>query len=124
MIKDAEAAESRQDFKSASELYKRASVVLRIARFPIIASPAKRKAWALQKQVYLKATSFWEAPIREVIMSHAYAAGGDSKEVPIYVRLPPGATPLTPCPAILLITGLDGHCPDNTVRTDEFLERG
>ena len=109
---------------AASDLYKRASVVLRIARFPIIASPAKRRAWALQKQVYLKAVSFWEAPIREHAIPHIHAAGGDLNDILIYVRLPRGATPSAPCPAILLMTGLDGHRPDNTVRTDEFLDRG
>jgi hypothetical protein len=124
LIHEAKAAEARQDVQAASQLYKRASVVYRIARFPIISSPAKEKAWASQKQVYLKAASFWDAPITEHIISHTQASGADAKEIPIYVRLPPGASSTTPCPAILLITGLDGHRPDNTVRTDEFLQRG
>ncbi|KAI9688900.1 MAG: hypothetical protein M1822_001257 [Bathelium mastoideum] len=124
LIQDAEAAESRSDLIAASGLYKRASVVLRIARFPIIASPAKRRAWTLQKQAYLKAASLWDAPIREHAIPHIHAAGGDLGEIPIYARMPPGAAPTAPCPAILLITGLDGHRPDNTVRTDEFLQRG
>jgi len=28
------------------------------------------------------------------------------------------------CPVVVLMTGLDGYRPDNTVRCEEFLKRG
>lgn len=47
------------------------------------------------------------------------SADGDS--VPLYVRLPKNASKADPCGAVLLLCGLDGHRPDNTTRSDEFL---
>lgn len=38
------------------------------------------------------------------------------------MRVPEAAT--TTVPTVLLLTGLDGYRPDNTVRCDEFLARG
>ena len=44
--------------------------------------------------------------------------------MPLYVRYPKGASKEKPCPAVILMCGLDGHRPDNTTRSDEFLSRG
>ncbi|KAI1619421.1 hypothetical protein EDD37DRAFT_643771 [Exophiala viscosa] len=47
----------------------------------------------------------------------------DSNEIPLLVRLPTSSSSQNKCPMVLLITGLDGHRPDNTGRTDEFINR-
>jgi hypothetical protein len=54
--------------------------------------------------------------MKEVTIPHTYAEEGDGKEIPLFVRLPKGATSEEgkKCPVILLLTGLDGHRPDNT----------
>jgi hypothetical protein len=66
----------------------------------------------------------WDVPIKEVILPFTDAGEGDGKEIPLYVRTPPQASKENPAPVLLLITGLDGHRPDNSQRTDEFLKRG
>lgn len=117
------------DNDEASRLYLRAACVLRIARFPYITSfprvtdPAKWEAWELQKKIYLKAGSSWApSPLSEVSIPHTFSQGRDRATIPAYVRVPPGKDQKHP--AVILLTGLDGYRPDNTVRTDEFLARG
>ncbi len=45
--------------------------------------------------------------------------------VPVYVRVPSAKEEgRTKWPVVVLMTGLDGYRPDNTVRCDEFLKRG
>ncbi|KAK0723684.1 Alpha/Beta hydrolase protein [Apiosordaria backusii] len=112
----------------ASELYLRACTVLRIARFPYISSfpeitdKTKWQAWELQKSIYMKAGKTWEFPLEEVIVPHTKAEGRDRKDIPVYIRTPKGKQ--GPFPTVVLMTGLDGYRPDNTVRCEEFLSRG
>lgn len=123
------------DYALASQLYLRAACVLRIARFPYISafptinSATKWDAWLRQKEVYMKAASQWEEPIREVLISHTAKGVNDRDTIPLYVRLPKAALgqegqESKKVPTILLMTGLDGYRPDNTERTNEFVKRG
>lgn len=113
--------------QDAIALYLRAAALLRIARFPYITSaprvncPAKWAAWELQKEIYLKAGALFSSPVQEVLVPHVCAAGGDRDAIPVYVRVPEGGEK---CPVVILMTGLDGYRPDNTVRCNEFLGRG
>jgi dipeptidyl aminopeptidase/acylaminoacyl peptidase len=116
---------SSTDKAKAIELYLRACAVYRIARFPYINSDLKRKAYAAQKRAYMKAAALFDVPISDVSIPHTAGLPSDEgKEIPLYIRLPKGATKDSPVPAVLLMCGLDGHRPDNTVRSDEFLKRG
>ncbi|KAI1862787.1 uncharacterized protein JN550_009934 [Neoarthrinium moseri] len=118
------------DKETASALYLRAACVLRIARFPYITSfpeiscPEKWKAWEFQKEVYMRAGRSWKSPVTEVSIPHTHRKGADRNSIPVYVRVPEGMAEGQKCPAVLLITGLDGYRPDNTVRCNEFLSRG
>lgn len=116
------------DEQAAVKLYLRACAVYRIARFPYINSALKRQVYDLQKEAYMKAAALFECPIVDVSIPHtARKTDGKQQEgavVPLYVRYPKGASRSTPYPAVLLMCGLDGHRPDNTVRSDEFLKRG
>ncbi|KAF8851754.1 alpha/beta-hydrolase [Acephala macrosclerotiorum] len=118
------------DPAAASDLYLRAACLYRIARFPYIGSfptindATKWEAWELQKAVYMKAAKTWEQPITEVIIPHTHKAGEDRAEIPAYVRMPKAQEGVEKVPAVLLMTGLDGYRPDNTVRTQEFITRG
>ena len=145
--------EKKEKEKEASALYLRAACVLRIARFPYVASfprvtdPVKLDAWERQKRVYKKAARTWDAPVEEVDIPHVYRQGGDGGSIPAYLRVPTGkpngaATAANgngyghrngnasngghdkKHPAVILLTGLDGYRPDNTTRCDEFLARG
>lgn len=114
----------------ASELYLRAACLYRIARFPYTGSfptindATKWEAWELQKVVYMKAAKTWEQPVAEVIIPHTHKAGEDRAEIPAYIRMPKAQEGVEKVPAVLLMTGLDGYRPDNTVRTEEFITRG
>lgn len=131
-----EAASSVDHKKEASELYLRACAVNRIARFPYISSlpiindKVKWRAWEAQKSTYLKASKTWNVPIEEVLVPHIHGRKGEQPEsgcIPVYVRVPPPPPAVhapAPVPVIVLLTGLDGYRPDNTARSDEFLQRG
>ncbi|GAB7363795.1 hypothetical protein MBLNU230_g4362t1 [Neophaeotheca triangularis] len=125
LVKKGDAASQAGSKQEAIELYLRACAVYRIARFPYINSDEKVKAYEAQKVAYMKAASLFEVPIKDVAISHTASASNDEgKEVPLYIRLPPGTSKSSPCPSVILMCGLDGHRPDNTVRSDEFLKRG
>jgi Esterase FrsA-like len=109
----------------ATQLYKRSCTVYRLSRFPYLnATPLKIKVYNAQKETYMKGTKLWDNPIQEVILPFKDAANGDGDSIPLYVRTPTTATKESPAPVILLITGLDGHRPDNSERTDDFIKRG
>ncbi|KAG7291508.1 hypothetical protein NEMBOFW57_001527 [Staphylotrichum longicolle] len=128
------AADARQGGKAeASALYLRACAVYRIARFPYItAFPAvndatKWRAWEAQKAAYAKAGRLWDAPVEEVEVEHRYAAGRDRGRIPIYVRAPVSkgdgeGKGKKKSPVVVLMTGLDGYRPDNTVRASVVVE--
>ncbi|KAK4941665.1 hypothetical protein LTR10_018404 [Elasticomyces elasticus] len=125
-LTDAALSAQASDRARAASLFKRAACVYRISRFSSIdaGTGLKRRVFELQKQVYLRGASLWDAPMQEVKIPHTAARGQDGNEVPLFVRLPIGSNSQNRCPMVLLITGLDGHRPDNTGRTDEFIARG
>ncbi|OCK76943.1 pigment biosynthesis protein Ayg1 [Lepidopterella palustris CBS 459.81] len=112
------------DREMAIKLYKRANAVYRLARFPYIGTPLKKNVYETQKAVYLRGAKLWDVPVTDVVIPFTDRAEGDGKEIPLYLRVPPSASKENPCPVVLLITGLDGHRPDNTERTEEHLARG
>ncbi|KAK1816308.1 hypothetical protein LTR12_009298 [Friedmanniomyces endolithicus] len=118
-------ADSTQDEKEKIDLYLRACAVYRIARFPYINSDVKREAYAAQKTAYMKAAALFETPIEDLSIPHTAGTSQDEgKEIPLYIRIPKTASKDKPCPSVILMCGLDGHRPDNTTRSDEFLARG
>ena len=78
----------------------------------------------MQKDVYMQAAGHWTDPIVEVDIPHVHASKTESPTIPTYYRVPSVASKKTPVPTILLLTGLDGHRPDNSQRTHDFLKRG
>lgn len=120
LAKEAEEKAST-DKEAAKKLYMNANAVFRLARFPYIGTDLKKQVFETQKKVYLQGTKLWDIPVSEVVIPHKYASNGDGTEIPLYIRKPAGSGPH---PTVLLITGLDGHRPDNTERTEEHLKRG
>ncbi|KAH6855316.1 Alpha/Beta hydrolase protein [Chaetomium sp. MPI-CAGE-AT-0009] len=132
LIAQADAADENKTADAAA-LYVRACAVCRIARFPYITAfpevndAVKWEMWEMQKSAYLKAGALWLDPVEEVMVRHRHAEGRDRREIPVYVRVPKmvhirgeGVR----FPVVVLMTGLDGYRPDNTVRCEEFLRRG
>jgi FrsA-like alpha/beta hydrolase family protein len=124
LVGEAEAAEKGGDKENAIVLYKRACVVYRISRFPYILTPIKRKAYEAQKAAYMRGAALWSVPMKDISIPHTLASNGDGNEIPLYVRIPPQASEEKPVPVMFLITGLDGHRPDNWERSEEALKRG
>ena len=114
----------------ASDLYRRAAVVLRIARFPYVSphtrpdNALKRAAFERQKDVYMRAAGTWKPAINEVLIPHTHGTGLDGAHIPLYVRVPEEAGAAHRVPAVILLTGLDGYRPDNSQRTHEIVNRG
>lgn len=115
-LTDAAMSAQSSDRAKAADLYKRAACIYRISRFPSVdgGKGLKRKIFEIQKQVYLRGASLWDTPMKEVVIPHSAATGKDGKAIPLFVRLPSGTSEKNKCPMVLLITGLDGHRPDNT----------
>jgi hypothetical protein len=89
------------------------------------------RAWEAQKRTYRKAGALWtHAPLEEVTVPHPHASGRDRAEFPIYVRVPlRDKAPSTKrgdgrVPVVILMTGLDGYRPDNTMRSEALLKLG
>ena len=98
--------------------------MFRLARFPYIGTDLKQEVFEKQKKAYLQGSKLWDVPVEETVIPHKYASNGDGTEIPLYLRIPPNSATGAKHPVVLLITGLDGHRPDNTERTEEFLKRG
>ncbi|WPH00357.1 Hypothetical protein R9X50_00318400 [Acrodontium crateriforme] len=125
LVNEGDAAVAAGDKEAAVAIYLRACAVYRIARFPYINSDLKREAYAAQKSAYMKAASLLEVPIEDISIPHTAGIESDEgREIPLYVRIPAHASKTKPCPSVILMCGLDGHRPDNTVRSNEFLARG
>jgi hypothetical protein len=76
-----------------------------------------------QKEAYAMAGILWECPLQEVVVEHVHRKEGDGEGgIPVYVRVP--KVEKKSHPVVVLMTGLDGYRPDNTVRCEEFLGRG
>ena len=110
----------------AIKIYLRACAVYRIGRYPYIppSGGSKREAYERQKAAYMKAVSLFDCPIQDVNIPHTAGNEQEGPMVSLYVRMPHGASSSTPCPAIIFLCGMDGHRPDNTARSNEFLKRG
>ncbi|KAF1998508.1 pigment biosynthesis protein Ayg1 [Amniculicola lignicola CBS 123094] len=120
LVRDATSL-SESNPTEAKKLYLRANAVFRLARFPYIGTDLKKQVFEEQKTAYLQGSQLWDVPVEEVVIEHSHAANGDGDKIPVYVRKPKGQGKW---PVVLLITGLDGHRPDNTERTEEHLKRG
>lgn len=59
--------------------------------------------------------------MNDIVILNTAGTSADGHSIPLYVRLPKNASKAHPCGAVLLLCGLDGHRPDNTTRSDEFL---
>ena len=106
LVKNADKLKDEGKKKEAIDMYLRACAVYRIARFPYINSDLKREAYEAQKEAYIKGASLFDCPIKDVRIPHSAGTEKDEgKEIPLYVRIPDGASKSKPCPAVILMCG-------------------
>ena len=110
--------------EEAITMYLRAATVYRIGRFPYINSEVKRSTFEAQKRAFMKAATLWDCPIKEVMIPHTARNEKDGIEIPVYVRIPDGASSANPCPVVILMCGLDGYRTDNYPRSHTLAAMG
>lgn len=71
----------------------------------------------------MKAGSLFDLPVHDINILHPTAKANEGGTIPVYVRLPHGATKSDQCPTVILLCGLDGHRPDFTGLLEELTIR-
>ncbi|KAK3314225.1 yellowish-green 1-like protein [Apodospora peruviana] len=121
IAKDAETAGEKE---KASEYYLRSSAVYRISRFPAPRSDLQRHAWHIGKSMFYKGAALLEYPIKEVRIPHTYRLEKEGDVIPVNFLLPPGASPESPAPLVIIFTGLDGYRTELAVWQRGWLDKG
>ncbi|KAJ4412920.1 hypothetical protein N0V85_003635 [Neurospora sp. IMI 360204] len=128
-------AQQEGDTDKARDCYLRASAVYRIARFPAPRSPLQKQAWQKGKEMFYAGAALMEYPIHEALIPHTHAVVNDAvatsgaKEhkgslIPANILIPPTATRDSPCPLVLIMTGLDGYRTELAVWQRGWLDKG
>ncbi|KAK3954414.1 Alpha/Beta hydrolase protein [Pseudoneurospora amorphoporcata] len=125
-------AQQEGDTDKARDYYLRASAVYRIARFPIPRSPLQNLAWQKGKHMFYQGASLMEYPIHQVLIPHTHALPSSSSSeeqhegssIPVNLLIPPAASPASPCPLVLIMTGLDGYRTELAVWQRGWLDKG
>ncbi|KAK0713520.1 yellowish-green 1-like protein [Lasiosphaeria miniovina] len=120
----AEEAERLGQKDKACEYYLRSSAVYRIARFPAPRSQQQRLAWKAGKEVFYKGAALMEHPIKEVLIPHAHRVDGEGDVIPVNFLVPPSASAASPCPLLIIFTGLDGYRTELAVWQRGWLDKG
>ncbi|CAM1509763.1 Fc.00g000980.m01.CDS01 [Cosmosporella sp. VM-42] len=102
---------------------RRASAVLRIARYPNPVTSAMQDAWHKQVDAYFKSGKYLDPPVYPVNIPHTHAANGDGPTIPVAVRHPKTSSS-NPRPVLLFVTGLDQFRPDFNPLTEWATSQG
>ncbi|KAI8938599.1 hypothetical protein NX059_004473 [Plenodomus lindquistii] len=105
----AQDAEAKGEVEKASEYYLRSSAVYRISRFPAPRSAMQKEAWKLGKQMCIKGLGMRSHPVDEVQVPHVHRHSNEGGTIPVYHLVPDSATPESPCPTVIIFSGLDGY---------------
>ncbi|KAF9248530.1 hypothetical protein DTO013E5_6315 [Penicillium roqueforti] len=125
LISRAEEAENHRNTQIAGDLYTRAAVVLRIARYPSPIIPTKELAWRMQVDAYFKSAKYLDPPVSSVQINHTYAANGDGPTIPVAVRhVPDSESSAILHPVLLFVTGVDEFRPDFNPLTEWAVNQG
>ncbi len=112
--KKAEQAEAGGRTEKAAKDFYTASVYYYIARFPFVASPAKKEAYERHIACYLKAARSFDPPLEVVRIPY------ENKEIVGYLRIPKAERP----PVVILTGGVDGWKSDLNRTIEDLLKEG
>ncbi|MFC3683004.1 alpha/beta hydrolase family protein [Hydrogenophaga luteola] len=117
---EAAQAEQAGDTGLAAALYRKASGLFFMGRFPCPNHPAKERCAAAERETYLAGSRHWREPIERVEIPFA-GHPGEGSQVVVLVRKPAGAT--RP-PVVLMWGGVDACKEQMTAASDALLARG
>lgn len=90
-------------------MFRRASAVYRISRFPAPRCDKQKYAWAEGKKAAVKGLALRERPTREMTIPHKHGLEHEGKEIKFFYHLPPNTTKDKPVPLVVVLSGLDGY---------------
>lgn len=117
---EAKSAESAGDHTGAAALFMKASGLYFMGRFPCPNHPDKARCASMERDTYLAAAKYWEAPVMQVKIPFD-GREGEGKEVVFLYRRPIGvARP----PVVVMWGGVDAWKEQMTGVSDAFLAKG
>ena len=117
---EAQQAEADGRAAEAERLYRTASGLYFMGRFPSPTHPTKQACAALERETYLAAARFWESPIERVAIPFD-GRSGEGDAVIFYLRRPPHvARP----PVVVMWGGVDAWKEQMTAVSEALLAHG
>lgn len=116
----AQQAERNGNTAEAEPLYRAASGLYFMGRFPSPNHPAKQACAVLERESYVAAARFWESPIERIAIPFA-GRDDEGDAVVFYLRRPPGVT--NP-PVVVMWGGVDAWKEQMTAVSDALLAKG
>ncbi|MFC1860726.1 alpha/beta hydrolase family protein [Chloroflexota bacterium] len=92
----------------------------RMARFPVINTPAKKIAYDSSVNNYVKASRYFDPPLEKILIPFD-GREGEGKEIPVYLRKPRG---VDRPPVLIHHAGVDVFKEEQCLVEPAFLERG
>ncbi|MDT7933513.1 MAG: alpha/beta hydrolase [Sphingomonadaceae bacterium] len=116
----AQAAEAEGRTADAERLYREASGLYFMGRFPSPTHVAEQECAVLERETYLAAARLWDRPIEPIVIPFAGHAG-EGDRVVVYLRRPLG---IPRPPVVLMWGGVDAWKKQVTAVSDALLAQG
>ena len=113
-------AEKTGDATYASALYKKASGLFFMGRFPCPNHPAKERCAQAERETYIAASRYWTSPIERIVIPFNGHAG-EGSEIVVLLRRPIG---ITKPPVVVMWGGVDAYKEQMTEASNAFLAHG
>ncbi|WP_421954381.1 alpha/beta hydrolase family protein [Polaromonas sp.] len=117
---DALQAEKAGDSARAGALYKKASGLFFMGRFPCPNHPAKERCAKAERETYIAASRSWSMPIERITIPFD-GREGEGREIVALLRRPVG---VDKPPVVVMWGGVDAYKEQMTEASDAFLEQG
>ncbi|MES2512200.1 MAG: alpha/beta fold hydrolase [Pseudomonadota bacterium] len=113
-------AEQAGDGARAGALYKKASGMFFMGRFPCPNHPAKQRCAVAERETYIAASRFWALPIERIAIAFD-GREGEGREIVVLLRRPAG---VEKPPVVVMWGGVDACKEQMTEASDALLAQG
>ncbi|MES2190362.1 MAG: alpha/beta hydrolase [Pseudomonadota bacterium] len=113
-------AEQAGDGPRAGALYKKASGMFFMGRFPCPNHPAKQRCAVAERETYIAASRFWALPIERITIAFD-GREGEGREIVVLLRRPAG---VEKPPVVVMWGGVDACKEQMTEASDALLAQG